>query len=541
MSDKLKFLAHYGTPFSIIFLTFVFIFSLYSVGAIVWFIAAGVATACGVGGGGIYVPLGIILLRFSSKPSSGLSQASIFGASVGGLILNLRNKHPDEKIRDTVGKRDNEHKVIPYEKGMTKAEIQQDEQLYLCSKSDSGDQERRFYSRPLIDYDMALFLAPMEMAGAVMGVIIQRLMPNWLFLTLAGIILGFTSYKTFTKFQSSYTSDKKKREEQKMTEDSNEGDGDKDVVPDVDMTPANIAENDVNINPLEGEKSANASLNDDETLIIQQDDAEKLAKRRKLLEEDERQYPLEKIAGLVLLWIGLAVITFLKGGKGVESLVGITCKSPWFAVLTAAQFLWLLGFSLFYGYALVRKNAIKVENNYPFHENDVLWDRAKLRFYATFTFIAGIVAGLIGIGGGMVLGPLMLVMGIHPRVSSATTATMIVLTSSSVAIMFVTSGLVPWEYAVFFFCVCFCGAFIGKKYIDGYVKKTGMASVLIGILAAIIGFATIGCFAIVILNLKNADWCFDGFKKFCVVKEEESEQCSANQFRALMEGLGRRD
>jgi len=29
-------------------------------GAIVWFFAAGIATACGVGGGGIYVPLGII-------------------------------------------------------------------------------------------------------------------------------------------------------------------------------------------------------------------------------------------------------------------------------------------------------------------------------------------------------------------------------------------------------------------------------------------------------------------------------------------------
>ena len=31
-------------------------------GTAVWFLAAGVATACGVGGGGVYVPLGIILL-----------------------------------------------------------------------------------------------------------------------------------------------------------------------------------------------------------------------------------------------------------------------------------------------------------------------------------------------------------------------------------------------------------------------------------------------------------------------------------------------
>ena len=39
------------------------------IGAIIWFFAAGFATACWVGGGGIYVPLGIFLLKFSSKQS----------------------------------------------------------------------------------------------------------------------------------------------------------------------------------------------------------------------------------------------------------------------------------------------------------------------------------------------------------------------------------------------------------------------------------------------------------------------------------------
>lgn len=41
-----------------------------------------------------------------------------------------------------------------------------------------------------------------------------------------------------------------------------------------------------------------------------------------------------------------------------------------------------------------------------------------------------------------------------------------------------------------FFVLCCMGSLIGKNYIDGYVKKTGMASLLIGILAGIIGFST---------------------------------------------------
>lgn len=172
------------------------------------------------------------------------------------------------------------------------------------------------------------------------------------------------------------------------------------------------------------------------------DDAEMEATRERLLQLDSRQFPSEKILGLIILWFGLIALTFLKGGKGVDSVIGITCASPWYGVLIGIQFIWTLGIALFFAWRLTKQTAEKKRVNYPFHPNDVPWDFEKTRFYAFFTFVAGIVAGLIGIGGGMVLGPLMLVMGIHPRVSSATTATMIVLTSSSVAVLFVTAGLV---------------------------------------------------------------------------------------------------
>ena len=127
----------------------------------------------------------------------------------------------------------------------------------------------------------------------------------------------------------------------------------------------------------------------------------------------------------------------------------------------------------------------------------------------------------------MILGPLMLVMGIDPRVSTATNSTMIVITSSSIAVMFVTSGLVPWSYALFYFCVTFAGAWIGKSRIDSYVKRTGRASILIFILASIIAFATVGCLVILLTRLVDAGWCFDDFNAFCDVNE--SEDCPASR------------
>ena len=38
------------------------------------------------------------------------------------------------------------------------------------------------------------------MAGAVLGVLVQSIFPNWLYLSVAAIVLGFTSYKTFQKY-----------------------------------------------------------------------------------------------------------------------------------------------------------------------------------------------------------------------------------------------------------------------------------------------------------------------------------------------------
>lgn len=134
---------------------------------VVWFIASGISMACGVGGGGIYVPLGILLLQFAPKPASGLSQASIFGASLGGLILNARFNHPFQKIRHDAALPAKDGAILGLQRDMSKT----DQERY---ESDGG----KFYTHPLIDFDMALFLSPMAMAGAVLGVLVQKILPN---------------------------------------------------------------------------------------------------------------------------------------------------------------------------------------------------------------------------------------------------------------------------------------------------------------------------------------------------------------------------
>ncbi|KAG7367660.1 sulfite exporter TauE/SafE [Nitzschia inconspicua] len=540
------------------------------IGILVWFVASGLATACGVGGGGIYVPLGILLLAFAPKPSSGLSQASIFGASVGGLVLNLRNKHPYTYIV----KRDRSPTIDPVNHPSdNQRETETISSIPTTDNTPQSTETCQYYTRPLIDFDMAMFLAPMEMAGSVLGVLIQTVLPNWLYLMIASVILGFTSYKTYIKWWDTQTKENSSTIAAGTQQISNADDACNTqqqplIQPDTDDRSMNLSERspEVAMSELhhrhhshqqdENDTKSNNNNDDEEQpyedtvttnndigeTIVQEigvlDDAEKIARRNGLLERDARQYPAEKLVVFFVLWVGMTLLTFLKGGKGVDSLIGITCEDPMYGVLIATQFVWALSFVAYFGRRLLKDTRLKQAVGYPFHPDDVLWDFRKIRFYGFFTFVAGVVAGLIGVGGGMVLGPLMLVMGIHPSVSTATTATMIVLTSSSVAVLFVISGLVPWEYAACFFVTCFFGALVGKIYIDGYVKKTGKASILIFLLATIIAFATIGTLVIVFIRLTDTDTCLDGFHQYCSISHEEKKvRCVSSSERLLADSF----
>jgi uncharacterized membrane protein YfcA len=358
----------------------------------------------------------------------------------------------------------------------------------------------KFYTRPLISYDMTLFLAPMEMGGALLGVLIQKILPNWLYLIAAALVLGFTGYKTYLKFFSTYKQEQEARAKAAAMEASFKAQG----ILDVDT--------------VEDPSSDESESGNDE----------ELQKRIEFLEKDSIQFPTKKIIPLIVMWIGLLVLTLMKGGKGVDSIIGIGCDSPWFIVLTVVQFVWLFSFAGFYGCKVHKWQKDRVAVRYPYMKDDSQWDWKSLNTFGFFTFLAGVIAGLIGIGGGMVLNPLMMHMGVNPRVSSATTATMIALTSSSVVFGVITSGIIHWSYPTFYCCITLSGALIGKGKIDAIVKRTGRASILVFILATIIVLATIGCIGLMLQGLKAENWCFDGFQEFCKVSSDSGD-CPADR------------
>ena len=91
--------------------------------------------------------------------------------------------------------------------------------------------------------------------------------------------------------------------------------------------------------------------------------------------------------------------------------------------------------------------------NFPYDAKDINWNRDTIIKLNAIGFIAGFIAGTIGIGGGVVLGPILLDLGIHPIVGTVTTNFLVLITSSSTTFQFILFEMLNFQYG--FLCIIF--------------------------------------------------------------------------------------
>ena len=114
------------------------------------FVASALAAGGGIGGGGLLVPLFVLVLAFTPHDATPLSNVAILGGSMANLLLNARRRHP------------------------------------------SG-------LRPLISFEVALMMEPMTIAGALVGCVLNKIFPGWLITILLVLLLGLTARRTLLK------------------------------------------------------------------------------------------------------------------------------------------------------------------------------------------------------------------------------------------------------------------------------------------------------------------------------------------------------
>ncbi|WIA12168.1 hypothetical protein OEZ85_012240 [Tetradesmus obliquus] len=118
------------------------------------------------------------------------------------------------------------------------------------------------------------------------------------------------------------------------------------------------------------------------------------------------------------------------------------------------------------------------------------WTPRNSLLYPALCSTAGVVAGLFGVGGGIVKGPLMLELGVCPEVAAATSATMIAFTAGSAAVVYVNFGGVVHDYALALLAVGFVITLLGQLVTIRLVKALGRRSVIIFMMGGLMVLAS---------------------------------------------------
>jgi len=114
-----------------------------------------IAAGGGIGGGGILVPIYILILGFLPKHAIPLSNVTVFGGAIANTLRNSRKRHPTA-------------------------------------------------DRPLIDWDLIVVMEPPTLAGALIGANLNKMLPETIVAILLVLLLSFTSYNTLKKARKMY-------------------------------------------------------------------------------------------------------------------------------------------------------------------------------------------------------------------------------------------------------------------------------------------------------------------------------------------------
>jgi uncharacterized membrane protein YfcA len=89
---------------------------------------------------------------------------------------------------------------------------------------------------------------------------------------------------------------------------------------------------------------------------------------------------------------------------------------------------------------------------------------------------------MLGVGGGIVMAPLMLELNVNPKVTASTSNFLLMFTSSAGSLLFILSGQLIYDYSIAYAFVCTTASIFGSVYISAYIKKTNKTSILIYVL-----------------------------------------------------------
>jgi len=375
--------------------------------------------------------------------------------------------------------------------------------------------------RPLIDYEASTLMQSGELLGVVFGVLLNNLLPAICIVVFLVLILSYNSFKTLKKAIAIRKKENKafaKEKEEAAKKEGGAASSEK-----VDPTPkaAELAADPaaVELTAASGEKAGKgvnevqitasappspppSPAGDEENKGGATDYEGASDALKAIYDGDAKQFPLWAYAMLIPMTVYTVIYSLIKNVIRKSD----DCQewSFWLWYVTPVPILG--GFMVWSAVVLGRKHAAKVAAGFPYLPADMQWDQGTLKRFPVTALLAGVTAGLLGIGGGMVIGPLFLAIGMEPQVGTASCAFMILFTAFSGVIIYYVDDHIGTQ--LMFYCIAFgfVSGQIGQRLVNAVLKKTGRPSYVVFLLGSIIGAACISMGITLVVKMAAGDY-----------------------------------
>lgn len=323
---------------------------------------------------------------------------------------------------------------------------------------------------PIIDYDLALLIQPMLMLGISIGVAFNVVVADWMVTMLLLVLFLGTSTKAFFKGVETWKKETIMKEEAARQQESNG------------------VRNEVEYKPIPSGPDNN------------------IAKETKRDEVTMLENVYWKEFGLLIfVWVAFLAIQIVMNET-------TKCSTAYW-VLNMLQIPISIGVSGYEAISLYKGQRVISSVG----DQEKNFNVQQLTLYCIFGVLAGIVGGLLGIGGGFVMGPLFLELGVPPQVSSATATFAMVFSSSMSVVEYYLLKRFPVPYALYFIVVAAISAIVGQHIVRKLIDLLGRASLIIFVLAFTIFVSAIslGGVGIVAMVKKIENHEYMGFDDLC--------------------------
>jgi uncharacterized membrane protein YfcA len=415
------------------------------IGLVLIVLISAIANAGGIGGGAILSALYILWFNFSLGDAIPLSNATIFSGALMNFFV-IFNKRQDKN-----------------------------------------------QNRLMIDYQLASLILPLMLGGAMVGVIANKVLPPV-------FIVGFLTYYLVTRTISFYKDAKEVTEKESQEKEHERKNKmaplarnsrklvEKKLVELAHYTPRNSVD-------LAEIKDRRLNLSTPDELLLAKQETSRLGLFT-LLAPFKRYIYLCGVTYLVI-----SVTMLFRGGKAFPSIIGIgSCSVMSWLIFIASQGV-LVGLAW---YSLRSQERESIDQGMPVVGSfslDYSQGQEHMKHFMLDSFKAGVISGTLGLGGGMILMPMLVSKNFLPAIASAVCGVLVLITSFSTTTQFLIMGAFNIRSTLVVIICSAVGSYFGSQLISYAVTKYQKPSLIMWVVFAVLLLSAVILPYVGLLNL----------------------------------------